>query len=133
MELSYFKILISILALIFCFFIGLLQQPKVMNISELQKVKPKGKWFHYRDVIMTCVGRKINSAQKKRKIDPCCLVCGRASHVIGFRYCSQEKTLGRFKNEHCSYISYRAISKPVMVSHSSYPISHFLSLGLQIA
>nr|GFB78087.1 hypothetical protein [Tanacetum cinerariifolium] len=28
-------------------------QPKVMNISKLQKARPKGKWFHHNDVIMT--------------------------------------------------------------------------------
>lgn len=73
--------------------------------------------------------QKTDEFRAKKNTDPCCLACGRASHVIGFHYCNQDKMLGRFKNEHCPCISYRAIRKPVMVSHSSYPISHFLSLA----
>ncbi|GJS91664.1 VAN3-binding protein [Tanacetum coccineum] len=40
-------------------------QPKVMNISKLQKVRPKGKWFHHNDIIMTSV-RKIDKVRAEK-------------------------------------------------------------------
>lgn len=54
-------------------------QSKVMNISKLQKPRPKGKWFHHKDVIMTSVRKKDKVRAEKAQTHAALCVAGLAT------------------------------------------------------
>ncbi|GKD33089.1 VAN3-binding protein [Tanacetum coccineum] len=55
------------------------QPPNVMNISKLQKARPKGKWFHHKDVMMTSVWKKDKVRAEKAQTHAALCVAGLAT------------------------------------------------------
>ncbi|KVH95522.1 protein of unknown function DUF828 [Cynara cardunculus var. scolymus] len=62
-------------------FIDLLQQQKIMNLSNVQSLRPRGKWFNHRDAIMRSVWKKDKVRQEKAQVHAALCVAGLATAV----------------------------------------------------
>ncbi|KAI3727452.1 hypothetical protein L6452_16066 [Arctium lappa] len=62
-------------------FIAPQPQQKVMNLSNIQSVRPRGKWFNHRDTIMTSVRKKDKVRAEKAQTHAALCVAGLATAV----------------------------------------------------